>query len=1366
MQSKHRTPERRKAGKPRVAKERGVRRLAGKSRAPERPGKTSERDQMPPIAGVGASAGGLEAFTQLLRALPTDTGMAFVLVQHLEPRHESMLAKLLSSATQMPATEVKHRMRVQPNHVYVIPPNADIVVRQGVLHPVARRAPAGMHMPIDHFLRSLAEDQGSRAIGVILSGTASDGTLGLKAVKAEGGITFAQEPESAKYDGMPRSAIAAGCVDFVLPPEDIAKELARISRHPYIGLPHAEQGTPLLPAQEEEFGRIFRLLRAISGVDFTYYKKTTIKRRIARRMALHKIDRLSTYLRYLEDHRDELEALYQDILIHVTSFFREPDVFRALQSTFLPQIVAGKSPGDAVRLWVPGCSTGEEVYSIAIALFEALGDRANSTPVQIFGTDISEQSIEKARFGAYPESTLQHISRERLRRFFVQSSGQYQITATVREVCVFARHDLTRDPPFSRLDLISCRNVLIYLEPVLQKRVLSSFHYALKETGFLLLGKSETLSGCADLFTIVDRNNKLFAKKASIAETPYEWAPAAHEGRPPAQRRLEEAPPAFDLEKEIDRIVWDRYAHAGLLVNDDLQILHFRGDTSPYLRPAPGKATFNLLRMLREDLVYELRAAIHKVRRGGDAIRKDGIRIQHEGRAREVSVSIQPLAGPSPRKRFFLLLFDAGAIAAAPPEPSPSKSGKGEKDEVVRLKDELARTKEYLQAIIQEQETTNEELKSANEEALSSMEELQSTNEELETAKEELQSSNEELVTLNEQAQNRNSELAQLTDDLTNVLGGVNIPILMLGGDRRIRRFTPSAENLLHLLPSDIGRLLGHIRLGVGIPELDQLIGTVLERGLDLERDVRAEDGRWYSIRLRPYRTGDRKIDGVLIALVDIDEMKKNQEAVQKEERFVSAILDAAGRAMLVTVLDPEGRIVHFNRACQEMTGYSLEEVKGKRPWDFLVAPEEAGGIRSAFSKVLTGTPNDSEIHWLAKDGSRRLIAWSNRATLDGDGRAQNVIGTGIDVSERQQAQEEARQSEATVRALLETATQAILAVDRQGLVVLANATAETMFGYSREEILDHPLENLIPERLRGPHTGHQAEYFARPHKRPMGLGLELAGLRKDGTEFPVEVSLSHIATNDGMLAVAFVTDITERKSNEDALRESEAQARATQEKLRALSSGLLEAQEDERRRVSRELHDDLNQRLAMLAIDMGEMEKLVPDADGVVRAQLQSMQGRLDALSEDMRRTAYRLHPSILEHLGLVEALESYCADFSKQEKIRVAFRPRNVPKAIPEGIALCLYRVAQECLRNVAKHAGASKALVTLTGAEGGISLTVSDAGQGFDPASVKGKGGLGLVSIEERVIAVGGTLAIQSQPADGTQVRVRIPLPGGGG
>ena len=1112
---------------------------------------------------------------------------------------------------------------------------------------------------------------------------------------------------------------------------------------------------PTLPARDVDWLRTFKLLNAAAGVDFTFYKKSTIKRRIARRMALHKLEHLTAYVKYLESHREEVDALYQDILIHVTSFFREPDVFRTLQNKILPRIYSGKPAGDPFRVWIAGCSTGEEAYSFAICLVEVLAGRAATIPVQVFGTDVSEEALEKARAGIYPKDALSRVSPGRLRRFFNKVDGHYQIKSNVRDLCVFARHDLTKDPPFSRLDLISCRNVLIYLEPVLQKRILASFHYGLKDTGYLLLGKSETLGGFPDLFSVADRKSKFFTKK-SASRAGYEMNTAALGRLIPREKQHIEEPPNFDLEKETDRIVWDHYAHAGLVVNNDLQILYFRGDTSPYLRPAAGKATFHLLRMLRDELVFVLRAGIHKARRTGEAVRPEAIRVKHNGSARDVTVEVRPLPGPGPNERYFLILFDETSRSEEPPPEGRTRT-RAENREVLRLKTELARTKEYLQSVIQEQESTNEELKTANEEALSSMEELQSANEELETAKEELQSSNEELVTLNEQLQNRNTELAHLTDDLTNVLGGLNIPVLMLDADRRIRRATPSAERLLHLLPGDIGRPLSDIRMRISTPDLDDLISRVMEDGRDVQREVKAEGGQWFSVRLCPYRTRERAITGVLIAFIDTSELRQSQEAIRKEENLVSAILDDAAKDLLVVVMNREGRIVRFNRACQERIGYSLDEVTGRRIWDFLLTPKEAAGVRAARDEVRVGKPIRREDYWITKDGGRRLIAWSS-SIVQSDGVLEYIVATGTDVTERQQATENARDQAATVKALLETASQAVLAHDRTGRIKLANAAAETMFGYTREELLALPINSLLPQAQRGANARRRTDWLASPWTSEAGAGLELTGRRKDASAFPVAISVSHLETKDGPLGVTFVLDVSERKKAEAALLKN-------QQELQRLTARLLSIQETETQLIARDLHDDLSQKLAALGMEAYALAKFPPKPPDSLNNRMGDFGKKISALADDVHRLSRRLHPAILDDLGLEAALREECLGFAQSDGIPVEFHAQDVPRTVPADVALCLFRVGQEALRNIGKHAGAEQVHCVLACHESDLVLTIEDAGAGFKPEEARRQGGLGLISMEERVRLVNGEFFVRSQPGKGTEIEVHVPLKSGG-
>jgi len=1187
-----------------------------------------------PIVGVGASAGGLEAFRSLLQALPARTGMAFVLVQHLDPEHESLLTRLLSNATRMPVREVTEGVAVEPDHVYVIPPNKALGIRNGVLHLLARKRQDPKHMPVDSFFQSLAENEGGRAIGVILSGVASDGTLGLAAIKAAGGITFAQDSRSAKYDGMPRSAIAAGCVDFVLPPEGIAREIKRISLHPYLGTPdHSAAGRR--GERNEDLLRIFTLLRNATEVDFTNYKRSTINRRITRRMVLHKISSLRHYLKYLHENRTEVMALCEDLLIHVTSFFREPDAFRALKDTVLPRIFRSKPRSEPLRVWVAGCSTGEEVYSVAITVLEYLQQHKSSVPIQIFGTDVGEAVLEQARAGIYSESALSAVSAARTREFFVRADGGYQIIKRVREMCVFARQDLTKDPPYSRLDLLTCRNVLIYMEPVLQKRVMSILHYALKPSGFLMLGKSESISGFSELFTPVGRKRKIYSKKSS-ASRPALDMPALHPKLAGAETPETDTLARFDPQKEADRIVMNHYAPAGLVANSDLQILNFRGNVAPYLSPSPGQASLSLLRMVRPEFAVELRTAIHRAGKQDTPIRKEGILIKRNGSLNEVNLEVVPFKGQAD-ERFFLVLFQETQVPdSAEPEPpaSKAKSRSSGQLEAARLQRELQTTKAHLQSIIEEHEATNEELKSANEEVLSSNEELQSTNEELETAQEELQSSNEELVTINEQLQNRNQELSQLSDDWTNLLSGLNIPVVMLGKDRRIRRFTAPAEKLLNLLPTDIGRLMHHIRPNVKIPDMDALLAEVMEKVSPKELEIQDREDRWYSLRLRPYRTADNRIDGVLMIFVDIHDLKATQEALRDQNSFSEAVMESSGALVLVT--DASGRVVAFNRACQLVSGYKLGELAGRIIWDTPLIPKEEGEaerVRTVYRRLMGGSaPIQHETHWIAKNGTRRLISWTTAAMPHASGRPRHLVRIG--------------------------------------------------------------------------------------------------------------------------------SDITERREIEIALQASETALRASQTQLQGLAAGLLAAQEEERAHVARELHDDISQKLAALNLEADNVLRK-PQGDGKLREEIARLSHRLRGILRDVERTAYRLHPSSLDHLGLSVALKAYCADFAKQNGIDTRCTERNLPRAIPPRLGLTIYRVVQEALRNVAKHSGARKAAVSLAGKNGTITLSITDSGRGFDSSRSK-KRGLGLISMEERVREAGGTFSMKSAPGKGVHIDVRIPIP----
>jgi two-component system CheB/CheR fusion protein len=918
-----------------------------------------------PVVGIGASAGGLDAFTALLRNLPADTGIAFVIIQHLDPKHGSILVDLLSKATTMPVEEAKDGTKVEPNHVYVTPPNLDVVIRDGTLGLRARTRVRGMHMPIDSFFRSLAEDARERAIGVILSGASSDGALGIEAVKREGGITFVHDDNSAKYDVMPRAAIATGFVDCILPPDGIAREIARLASHPYVQSLEDAAGPagPAETAKSEPLTRIFSLLGATTSVDFSHYKHTTIRRRIGRRMALHKLDKLEDYVSLLEKDTGELESLYREILIKVTSFFRDPEMFSVLKNKVFPDIVSRLSPDMPIRIWAPGCATGEEAYSIAITLLEFLSEKNLHPPIQIFATDISDDALDRARAGVYVENIALDVSPERLRRFFVKSPGGYQVSKVVRDLCVFARQNIAKDPPFSKLDLISCRNVLIYLEPVLQKRIIPMFRYALKPNGYLLLGGSESIGSFSDAFKPADKTHRIFFKRHIAGRQRFDFesgsiaAGLADLG--PRNNRSPEEPAVPDIRKEADRLVLTEYGPPGVIINEDYEVIQFRGKTSPYLEPAPGKASLNLLKMLREGLLLEVRNAVQKVKRTGEAVKKKGVATKQDRGFTDVDFDVLPLP-PTTQRRHYLVLFCHSEAPTAPPK---GKKGAAEADrQVEQIKQELVATRQYLRSIIEEQGATNEELQSANEEILSSNEELQRINEELETAKEELQSTNEELTTVNEELRNRNLELSQTNDDLNNLLASVNMAIVMLSSDLRIRRFTPMAGRVLNLIPADIGRPITDLRPAIHVTDLGDRIHDVLETVTGKDFDVADNQGHWYSMAIRPYRTADNRIGGAVLTLVDIESIRRGFDPGRAYGEFVNTMLELSQDPMAIVDLD--GYLRHTNRGFREVFDLDGDGVGIQAP----------GAIR-LFVEAVARDREDGKRPIPAPDGAAPMFA-------------------------------------------------------------------------------------------------------------------------------------------------------------------------------------------------------------------------------------------------------------------------------------------------------------------------------------------------------------------------------------------------------
>lgn len=1122
-----------------------------------------------PVVGVGASAGGLEAFLTLVRLLPEKSGLAFVLVQHLDPSHKSSLVELLSRQTRLSIVEAEDGVQVAANRVYVIPPNTSITIRNGHLYLAQRDKSRAPQLPIDDFFHSLAEDKREKSVGIVLSGTGSDGTLGIAEIKAAGGITFAQKPATAKYDSMPRAAIYGGKVDFVLTVEQIVERLCQMGPQLALtpgtaGSGSADEQTPGQPVggspngdERKPFEAILRLLHTAFGVDFSQYRETTIRRRILRRMVMYQVDGLEDYAARLQDDRDELEFLYEDMLINVTSFFRDPDIFDTLAERVFPQLVDNSSPGEPIRIWVAGCSMGQEPYSLAIALTEFLEERQLALDMQLFATDLSNTgSLAKARDGLYPENIEAQVSPRRLRRFFRKEDGGYRISKSIRDLCVFARQNIAVDPPFSRLDMISCRNVLIYLSAALQKRIIPSFHYALNPGGYLLLGSSESVSSFTDLFEPADKEQRIFVRKhTAVRLYPHFTSEGQLPGQAGEKRSDTSTPSTADWQKEADRVVMGDYAPAGVLVNSNLDVLQFRGRTSHYLEPAPGEASFNLLKMAREGLFGELKHGVGEARKANTRIVRRNIRMRIDGLRQRVDLTFVPLHLASASDDCVLVLFERSKPAApggrsadvstggtagqdagdAAPEsshdrnPDERKVGELETDEEIRqLRRELRATREHQQTILEEKEVANEELQTANEEVLSANEELQSTNEELETAKEELQSLNEELTTVNEQLQNRNQAMNQTNNDLINFFDSTRIPIVMVDRDMRLRRFTPAAEKLLYLNPQDIGRPISSVRLAVEIADIEKLVASVSDTMQRLELEVQDRDGYWYVARIRPYRTADNKVDGAVIALTDIDEIKQSQQQYRDVAAFADAIVSTLHESLLV--LDEDMRVLKANEMFLEMFQVTTEETEGQSLFEIGNAQWDIQRLRKLLEDTLTHDRlvEDYEVeHVFPLIGQKTMLLNARQLRRRGD--SSKLILLAIDdVTEQRRlaeeqielrAQQRANEAQAHLAAIVESTDDAIISIDTDGIVRTWNQGAERMFGYSDEEMAGQSVD-----RLPAAETSTENQRFLAHLLQAQEVGhCETVYVDRDGATVDVSLHVCPMYDETGAMSGASV---------------------------------------------------------------------------------------------------------------------------------------------------------------------------------------------------------------------------------------------------
>ena len=966
-----------------------------------------------PIVGIGASAGGLAAFEAFFSTMPADSasGMAFVLVQHLARDHKSILSELIGRYAKMQVFEVEDGMVIQPNCAYIIPPNRDMALANGKLQLLEPSLARGIRLPIDFFFRSLAQDQRDHAICIVLSGTGSDGTLGVRAVKGEGGMVMVQTPETTEYDGMPRSAIATGMVDFILPPREMPAQLLAYVAHAFGTLP------PLAPKPSqpvEGLGKIFLLLRAQTGHDFSMYKRNTIVRRVERRMAVHQIDQLEDYVRYLQLTRGEVDALFRDLLIGVTNFFRDTEIFEEIRKHVIPQLFAGAEADAVIRVWVPGCSTGEEAYSIAMLIREQMDElKQNFIKVQLFATDIDREAIDQARAGVYPSSIVADISPERLAQFFDEEqpdAGTYRIRKIIRDMLIFSEHDVIKDPPFSKLDMISCRNLLIYMGAELQKRLMPLFHYALKPGGMLVLGSSESVGDFANLFKTINRSAKIYQRSPEDTSIPRTGIAKLFQ-RPPESEVARQAGggPLSDnkipLQAIAVRALMDHYSPVGALVSERGDILYLLGRTGRYLEPTPGEPSMNIFRMAREGLRGDLTIALHRAVSLQKPTRATGLQVKNDADFSTVSLTVLPVQdaeGLAPRGLYLVLIEQEtltqprhsteAAVDAVDGAPTLAPDLN---EYIIRLKQELRAKDEYLQTTIEELETSNEELRSAHEEMQSVNEEMQSTNEELETSKEELQSVNEELATVNGELQTRVADLSRSNNDMKNLLSGTGIGTIFVDHFLHILRFTPTVSVLINLIETDVGRPVDQIRSNlVGYDHLAADVREVLASLIPKELEVQTKAGEWYLLRIRPYRTLENVIEGAVITFTDISTTKKAEAVLRDSEalRRLAVVLRDTRDAILMQ--DMTGRILAWNPGAEKMYGWSETEALTMNARDLIPENEREQSLAAVRQNCQNGVLEPLRQQRIAKDGRTVQVSLIVSALVNDAGETYAITTT------------------------------------------------------------------------------------------------------------------------------------------------------------------------------------------------------------------------------------------------------------------------------------------------------------------------------------------------------------------------------------
>jgi two-component system, chemotaxis family, CheB/CheR fusion protein len=1341
------------------------------------------------VVGLGASAGGVQALTKFFENVSADGGIAYVVILHLSPDHDSQLASVLQNVSPIPVTQVIEAIKVEPNHVYVVPPNQHLEMMDGHLVVSPNTLIEERRAPVDIFFRTLADSHDSRAVAVILSGTGADGSMGIKRIKEHGGAIFVQNPREAEFNEMPRNAIATELVDEVLPVGEIPRKITAYKEI---------LGTVEIPAepefrpdeQQQSLREIFTQLRVRTGHDFSNYKRGTVLRRIERRMGVRGLPDLPSYAQFISENPDEAQALLKDLLISVTNFFRDRKAFEALEKDILPRIVLSKSGREQIRVWVAGCATGEEAYSIAMLLAERTLGKVDAPSVQIFATDIDEAAISAAREGLYSIKDAADVSPERLQRFFTKEGENYRVRRELREMILFAQHNILKDPPFSHLDLVTCRNMLIYFNHTAQERVMETAHFALNPGGFLFIGASESVDGASDLYAPVNKELRIYQSRQAAARL-YPVPDAAPslrlESRRPTVAEIGQ-PDTHVLERitfgDLHQQLLEQYAPPSVLVNEEYDIVHLSERAGRYMQIAGGEPSNNLLKLIRPELRLELRTALYQAVQNRTNVEAKNLKIGIGESTENLNIHVRPIFRETDTARgFILVLFERAeetqgealeTIVAAASEPVAR-----------RLEEELVRTKGQLRSLSEQNEVQIEELRASNEELQAMNEELRAAAEELETSKEELQSVNEELTTVNQELKFKIEELSQTNNNFQNLINSTDIGTIFLDRSFRVQMFTPAAREIFNLIPADIGRPLSDITHHVKGDGLMTDAETVLENLQTIEREVRTTDDRVYTMRVLPYRTMEDRINGVVVTFYDTTERKRMEEA----KFFLASIVESSKDSMLT--INFNGIITSWNRAAESLYGYTAREAIGK-PLTMLTLPEDLQEILSNIQKIKRGEAVEIfDTFRLNKDGRQMHLEIALSPVRDADGQIIGVSTIARDVTEPKFAKESLQRSQARLAAIFSEAEVGLSEISADGHFKRVNNTLCRILRRSRDEMLRLTIADVtFPEDLP-----ESLERVKRLLETGEPVSLDKRYLRGDGSIVWANstISLFAVDENEPPMILAVTADISERKAAGEELRraydELEARVaertrelaeansklktevgerRAAERKAKALLRQLISAQEEERRRISRELHDEMGQQLTTLTIGLKSLKENFQGTlqSPAIESQIERLQQIAVAIDGEVDRLTTELRPTALDDLGLIAALQHHVESWSEEIGVKVDFYAAGLSDIrLPKDVETTIYRAVQESLTNIAKHAdGARRISIVLERRKEHLSLIIEDDGSGFDSRRLKqapGTGKLGLQGMRERVKQVGGDLRVESAKKKGTSIFIRIPL-----